>query len=42
MIQTASAAYKAPELEVLLIGMDPVICASIDNVTEEDFEFDWV
>lgn len=42
MTQKTNAAYAAPQAEELISLQTPLICASIDNVSEEDFDFDWV
>lgn len=41
MIKNSSAAYAAPEIEVLLYGVNNVVCASIEDISEEDFDFEW-
>lgn len=41
MTRKSFAAYSAPEIEVLLYGVNHVLCASIEDVSEEDFDFEW-
>lgn len=42
MTKKTTAVYAAPEIEILSYGESRLICASIDHVTEENFEFDWI
>lgn len=42
MTKKTTAVYAAPQIEVLTYGGNSVVCASIDHVTEESFEFDWI
>lgn len=43
MYTKTNATYVAPSITAMLsYGEQEVFCASIDNVSEEEFDFDWV
>ncbi len=43
MYTKTNATYVAPRITAMLsYGEQEVLCASIDNVSEEEFDFDWV
>lgn len=43
MCHKTYAAYAAPSITAMLSYEEQeVLCASIDNVSEEEFEFDWI